>query len=187
MTYPWFDFAIALAIGLLIGLERERSKGEGPARRSAGLRTFALVALLGAIATHVGGMTLLGVTEGGVAVLAAASYFRDRETDPGLTTEVGLLATPLLGGLAMSDTVLASGLGAAVAVIFAAKTMLHTFVKGVLTEAEVNDGLVFAVATFVIWPQLPDRYLGPYQAINPHNIWLLVVLVLVSMAVKIRA
>src|ERR1019366_5273378 len=178
MTYPWFDFAIALAIGLLIGLERERSKGEGPARRSAGLRTFALVALLGAIATHVGGMTLLGVTEGGVAVLAAASYFRDRETDPGLTTEVGLLATPLLGGLAMSDTVLASGLGAAVAVIFAAKTMLHTFVKGVLTEAEVNDGLVFAVATFVIWPQLPDRYLGPYQAINPHNIWLLVVLVL---------
>jgi uncharacterized membrane protein (DUF4010 family) len=178
MTYPWFDFAIALAIGLLIGLERERSKGEGPARRSAGLRTFALVALLGAIATHVGGMTLLGVTEGGVVVLAAASYFRDRETDPGLTTEVGLLATPLLGGLAMSDTVLASGLGAAVAVIFAAKTMLHTFVKGVLTEAEVNDGLVFAVATFVIWPQLPDRYLGPYQAINPHNIWLLVVLVL---------
>jgi uncharacterized membrane protein (DUF4010 family) len=178
MSYPWFEFAVALATGLLIGLERERSKGEGPARRSAGLRTFALAALLGALAMHLGGIPLLGVAEAVVGVLTAISYFRDQDTDPGLTTEVGLLVTPLLGGLALSNTVLAAGLGVAVAVIFAAKATLHGFVRGALTAAEVNDGLVFAVATFVIWPQLPDRYLGPYQAINPHNIWLLVVFVL---------
>jgi uncharacterized membrane protein (DUF4010 family) len=178
MTYPWFEFSVAVAIGLLIGLERERSKGEGPARRSVGLRTFALAALLGALAMHLGGVTLLGVSEGAVAALTATSYFRDRDTDRGLTTEVGLLVTPLLGGLALSDMVLAAGLGVAVAVIFAAKATLHGFVRGALTATEVNDGLVFAVATFVIWPQLPERYLGPYQAINPHNIWLLVVLVL---------
>ncbi|QGM97288.1 MgtC/SapB family protein [Methylocystis parvus] len=178
MTYPWSEFSVALAVGLMIGLERERSKGEGLARRQAGVRTFALAAIIGAIAMHVGGENLLGVTEGAVAALAAVSYFRDRDTDPGLTTEVGLLATRLLGGLTMSDAPLASGLGAMVAVIFAAKNSVHGFIKATLTEAEVNDGLVFAIATFVVWPQLPNRYLGPYQAINPHNIWLLVILVL---------
>ena len=111
-------------------------------------------------------------------VLTALSYVQSHDPDPGLTTEVGLMATPLIGGLAMSDRLVASGLGVAVAVVFAAKTPLHGFVRRVLTDIEVNDGLVFAVATLVIWPQLPDRYLGPLQALNPHNIWLLVILVL---------
>ena len=176
--YPWFNFAVALALGLLIGLERERSKGDGPDRRPAGIRTFALAALLGALAAHLGGVSLLAIATGAVMVLTALSYLRSRETDPGLTTEVGLMTAPLLGGLAMSDTVLASGLGATVAVVFAAKAPLHRFVKGVLSESEVMDGLVFAVATLVIWPQLPDRFLGPLNALNPHSIWLLVILVL---------
>jgi uncharacterized membrane protein (DUF4010 family) len=47
-----------------------------------------------------------------------------------------------------------------------------------LTSAEITDGLIFAVATLVIWPQLPDRYLGPFEALNPHSIWLLVILVM---------
>jgi uncharacterized membrane protein (DUF4010 family) len=98
--------------------------------------------------------------------------------DPGLTTEVGLMAAPLLGGLAMSDPLLASGLGAMIAVVFAAKAPLHGFVKRVLTDAEVKDGLIFAIATLVVWPLLPDRYLGPLEALNPHSIWLLVVLML---------
>jgi uncharacterized membrane protein (DUF4010 family) len=176
MTSPWFNFAVALALGMLIGLERERSKGEGPGRRPAGIRTFALAALLGAIAAHLGGVALLAIATGGVIALTALSYSRD--PDPGLTTEVGLMAAPLLGGLAMSDTLLASALGVAVAVVFASKRPLHRFVRGVLTDSEVNDGLVFAVVSIVIWPQLPDRYIGPFQALNPHSIWLLVVLVL---------
>ena len=175
---PWLNFAVALGVGLLIGLERERSKGEGLARRPAGIRTFALVALLGAIATHVGGAPLLAVGAIGVAVLAALSYVLSHDEDPGLTTEIGLIATPLLGGLAMSDTALAAGLGAVVAIIFAAKAPLHRFVMRTLTAAEVTDGLVFAVATLVIWPQLPDRYLGPFEALNPYKIWFLIVLVL---------
>jgi uncharacterized membrane protein (DUF4010 family) len=176
MASPWFNFVIALALGMLIGLERERSKGEGLGRRPAGIRTFGLVALFGAIAAHIGGVALLALATGGVIALTALSYSRD--PDPGLTTEVGLMAAPLLGGLAMSDTLLASALGVAVAVVFASKMPLHRFVKGVLTDAEVNDGLVFAVVSVVIWPQLPDRYIGPFQALNPHSIWLLVVLVL---------
>jgi uncharacterized membrane protein (DUF4010 family) len=178
MASPWFNFAVALALGLLIGLERERSKGEGPSRRAAGVRTFALVALFGAIATHLGGVVLLAIATVAVAGLTAMAYLRTRDEDPGLTTEIGLTAAPLLGGLAMSDILLASGLGVVIAVLLAAKVPLHNFVKAVLTDAEVNDGLVFGLTTLVVWPQLPDRYMGPLQALNPHMLWLLVILVL---------
>ncbi len=178
ITVPWVKFAVALGIGLMIGLERERKKGEGPTRKPAGIRTFGLAALLGAITTYLGGISLLAVTMIGVIVLTALAYIRSHDEDPGLTTEIGLLTTPLLGGLAMSDTLLASALGTVVAVVFAAKAPLHGFAKRVLTSGEVNDGLIFAAATLVIWPQLPDRYLGPWQALNPHSIWLLVILVL---------
>ncbi len=178
MTSPWFNFAVALGIGLLIGLERERSKGEGPARRPAGIRTFALATLLGAIASHLGGIPLLAIATIGVAVLAALVEFRDRSSDPGMTTAVGLIAAPLLGGLSMTDSLLAAGLGAAIAVVFAAKAPLHAFIKRALTDADITDGLVLAIATLVIWPLLPDRYLGPFQALNPHGLWLLVILVM---------
>lgn len=111
MTYPWFNLAVALTLGLLIGLERERSKGEGPARRPVGIRTFALAALVGAIAVQLGGILLLAIATAGVAVLTALSYVRGHDPDPGLTTEIGLMSAPLIGGLAMSDTLLVSALG----------------------------------------------------------------------------
>ena len=135
---PWLNLAIATGVGLMIGLERERSKGVGATRRPAGIRTFTLAALLGAIAAHLGGVPLLAVATAGVVALAALAYALGHDDDPGLTTEIGLVATPLLGGLAMSDTGLAAGLGAAVAVIFAAKVPLHGFATRVLTGAEVR-------------------------------------------------
>lgn len=183
MSSDWSRFCVALGIGLLIGLERERSKGEGPHRRPAGIRTFALASLLGAVAFHLGGAVLLAVATAGVAALTAISHRRSQELDPGLTTEIGLVVVPLLGALAMHDALLAAGLAVAVAVIFAAKVPLHGLVKGALTDAEVRDGLVFAIATLVVWPQLPDRAMGPYAAINPHRIGLVVVLVLTLGAV----
>ncbi len=175
---PWVGLGAALGIGLLMGLERERSKGSGSGRRPAGIRTFTLTSLLGAVAAHLGGIPLLAVATTGVIVLTALSYVRGHDDDPGLTTEVGLIATPLIGGLAMSDTGLAAGLGVAVSVIFAAKAPLHGFATPILTGTEVTDGLIFAAATLIIWPQLPDRYLGPFQALNPYNIWFLVILVM---------
>lgn len=175
---PWLEFGTALGIGLLIGLERERSKGVGSGRRPAGIRTFTLASLLGAMAMQIGGVPLLAVVTAGVGVLAAISSVRGDREDPGLTTEIGLIATPLIGGLAISDSSLAGGLGAAVAVIFAAKAPLHGFATRILTSGELADGLVFAVATLIIWPQLPDRYFGPFQAVNPHSTWSLVILVM---------
>ena len=178
METPWLNVATALALGLLLGLERERAKGEGAARGAAGIRTFALATLLGALAVHVAGQGGLMVVLGGVAALASLAYLKSRSDDPGLTTEVALVSAPLLGALAMSDLVLASAVGVMVAFILAMKTAVHHFVKRVLTDAETHDLLVFAIATIVIWPQLPDRAIGPYQALNPHSIWLFVLLVL---------
>ncbi|GGF43375.1 hypothetical protein GCM10011611_57280 [Aliidongia dinghuensis] len=178
MASPWLNFAAALALGLLIGLERERSKGEGPTRNPAGIRTFALAALVGAVATHLGGVWFLAIVTGAVTLLATVSYIHTRDGDPGITTEIALLGTPLLGALAMSELATAAALGVVFAVVLAAKEPVHRFVTGVLTNAEVTDGLVLAIASLVIWPQLPDRYMGPWQALNPHSIWLLVILVL---------
>jgi uncharacterized membrane protein (DUF4010 family) len=174
----WLDFAVALAVGLLIGLERERSKGEGPARRSAGIRTFALTTLAGAVAFHVGEAMLLAVLVGSIALLSAVSYGRTDIEDPGLTTDVGLILAPLLGGLSMSDPILAGSVGVAVAVIFAGKRPVHSFVTKSLTNSEFRDGLVLAIATLVVWPQLPDQYIGPFKSLNPHILWFVMVLVL---------
>ena len=91
----------ALAIGLLIGAERERRKGEGPFRAAAGIRTFAIVSLIGAVTVIVGNEWLLAIALIAVAGLATAAYLRSLQEDPGLTTETTLILTVLLGGLAV--------------------------------------------------------------------------------------
>ena len=172
------NLAVALGIGLLIGGERERRKGEGPSRSPAGIRTFAVTSLAGAISFTVGGELVLAVTTAGVIALTALAYRRAHEDDPGLTTEIALILTALLGGTAMRQPALAAGVAVVVAVLLAARTPLHHFVRSVLTENEVQDALIFAGATLVVLPLLPDRPLGPYGALNPHTIWIVVILVM---------
>ena len=168
---------VAFGIGLLIGVERERSKGDGPARGPAGVRTFLLVALAGAIAQNIGGVGL-AVGGGFVALAALAAYRRSRRADPGLTTEVAMLVTFLLGALAMRATALAAALGVVVALVLAAKSRMHRFVRDTLTERELHDALLLAAAAAVVLPLLPDRAIDPWHALNPHKLWLLVVLVM---------
>lgn len=173
------NLAVALGVGLLIGAERERRKQERPTAAAAGIRTFSVAALAGAVSLIAGGVTLLAVATAGVAVLAALSYWRTRgDDDPGLTTEVALVLAVLLGALAVREPGLAAGVGVVVAILLAARTPLHHFVGQVLTEDEVRDALVLAGATLVVLPLLPDRGMGPYGALNPRSVWIIVVLVL---------
>jgi uncharacterized membrane protein (DUF4010 family) len=95
-----------------------------------------------------------------------------------LTTEIALLLVPLLGALAQSDMKLAGAIAVVMTILLAAKPALHRFVRGTLTEVEIADGLMLACATLVVWPLLPDRALGPFNAINPHKLWLVVILIL---------
>ena len=172
------NLAAALGIGLLIGAERERRKGGVPARAPAGIRTFTVASLAGAASILVGGAVVLAVTVTGVAALTAIAYLRSRSDDPGLTTEIALILTTLLGGLAMQQPALAAGMAVGLAALLAARTPLHHFVRSVLTENEVNDALIFAGATLVVLPLLPNQALGPYDALNPRSIWIVVILVM---------
>lgn len=168
---------VAAGIGLLVGIERERSKGEGSTSVAAGVRTFLLLALAGAVAQLLGP---LAVAVGGafVALAALSSYRYSQARDPGLTTEVAMLLVYLVGVLALQRTVLAAALGVVVAVVLASKSRLHRFTRQVLTTQELHDMLLLAAAAAIVLPLLPDRTIDPWQAFNPHRLWLLVVIVM---------
>jgi hypothetical protein len=172
------SLAVALGIGLLIGVERERHKGEGPSRSSAGIRTFTIASLTGATSLIVGGEMLLATVTAGVAALVAVAYWLGHGSDPGLTSEIALVLTVILGGLSMQQPALAGGLAVTIAVLLAARSPLHRFVRSVLTDDELHDALIFAGATLIVLPLVPDRPIGPYSSLNPHTIWILMILIM---------
>ncbi|WP_028838529.1 MgtC/SapB family protein [Thermomonas fusca] len=168
--------AVALGLGLLVGVERERRRADD-GHDVAGVRTFALIALAGAIAERIGG---IGIALGGafVVLAALAGYRASRGRDPGLTTETAMLLVFLLGVLAMRELVLAAGLGVAVTLLLAMKTRAHHFVHQVLTDQELHDALLLAAAATVVLPLLPDRAIDPWAVLNPRKLWLLAVIVM---------
>jgi uncharacterized membrane protein (DUF4010 family) len=181
MEFPdalWLRLAVALGVGLLIGAERERRSGEGALRAPAGIRTFTLASLLGALGFELGGAVVLAVVALAVSGFAAIGYRKTPSDDPGLTSEAALLLTVMLGALAMREPALASGMGVAVAILLAARSRIHYFVRRVLTEVELHDALILAAAALVVLPLTPDRYVGPLDAINPRTLWTIVVLML---------
>ena len=167
---------ISLGIGLLIGVERERRKGEGPDRAPAGIRTFALASLAGGLSLAFGGEAVLVATALVIGALVAVGYSRSRGRDPGLTTEVALVTTVLLGALAVREPGLASGLAVGVVALLASRSRLHRFVRRVLTEQELHDAIIFAAAALVILPLTPDRAIGPLGVLNPRTLWRLAVI-----------
>lgn len=169
--------SVGLAVGLLIGLERERSKGEGPTRAAAGIRTFSILGLTGAIAGMIGpaGIYISGIF---ISLAMVASYVRSHRDDPGLTTEIAMLLTFLLGVLALSSPGIAGSFGVAVAVLLASKNKLHAICRQWLSEAELQDLLTLLAAAFVVLPLLPDYAIDPWDAINPRRLWVLVITIM---------
>ncbi len=163
----------ALGLGLLIGAVRQRQHPD----TLAGLRTHALTALLGAVAYTLG-MPVFLLLLALVAGLVLISYWRESTHDIGLTGEVALVLTLLLGALACKQAVVAVGLAVLAAGLLYAKASLHRFAQQVLSEREVHDGLLLLAAALVILPLVPDRALGPFGSFNPATVWKLVVLVM---------
>jgi uncharacterized membrane protein (DUF4010 family) len=180
---PPFDMTLvsqllaALGGGLLVGIERERSKGSGPGRKPAGVRTFALAALIGAISAMIGtGVLILSALA--IAALVLAGYLRSNGEDRGLTSEMALYLVFLLGALSAEQPQVAAALYVVVAIVLAFKQALHHFTRQVLTEAELGDLLLLAASVLIILPLLPDRTVDPFDVLNPRKLWLLVVLVM---------
>ena len=170
----------ALLIGLVIGLDRERAEKRQAQPQFAGVRTFPLIALAGALPMLLPALSpwLAIAAFLAVAAVCIVSYLRSSAAgDMGATTEVAALATFVLGSLAGAGQLLVAGAaGIAVAVLLAAKPRLERFSRA-LTPQELSSALVLAVITVIVLPLLPDRGYGPWGALNPRDIWLVVVLV----------
>ena len=180
--------AIALAIGLLIGVERGWKEREDPeGERTAGVRTFALAGLLGGIWGAIAwGLGNVGVVAMGIAFAAFAAifaYYRLREMQHqgsfGVTTVVAAMLAFALGAYAvLGDMVLAAAAGVAATLLLALKAMLHDWLRR-LTWSELRSGLVLLAMTVILLPVLPNRAFGPFGALNPYEIWLMTVLIAV--------
>jgi uncharacterized membrane protein (DUF4010 family) len=182
-TTVW-NFATALLIGALLGIERERHKSEHDEQTIGGLRTFILFTLIGAL----GGWLTRELDSPWIlaaSVLAAlapviAGYVISARTDPdalGLTTELAAVAACLLGAMTtLGYRDLAVGLGVTVAAVLAYKQPLHGLVQR-LDREDVYAGLRLLIATFIVLPLLPDRPIDPWGALNPRSLWMLVLLI----------
>jgi uncharacterized membrane protein (DUF4010 family) len=174
---------LALAIGFLVGVERgwkQRKEAEG--ERVAGLRTFALIGLLGGV----GGLSIAIAGPIPFAALLLAFGFAfamfelreaEEEGDNSVTSTVaGLLVFGLGAYAAIGNMVVASAAGVTVAAILAFKQSLHAWLQ-TLTWKEIRSALLILAATFIALPLLPDRTIDPWNAVNPRSLWMLTILV----------
>ncbi|WP_158272864.1 MgtC/SapB family protein [Limnohabitans sp. T6-5] len=171
-----FKLSVALGIGLLVGAERERRKGDGPHRRAAGIRTFAISALCGFVAQSIDSTYLLSAMLLVLGGLTLVSYQHSSSHDPGLTSESAILLTCMLGALSVPSPGLAAILGIVLTALLASRERMHQFVRQVITEQELEDVIVFLAAAMILLPLAPNRFMGPFQAINWHELAQFVVL-----------
>lgn len=171
-------FSTSLFLGLLMGLERERS----PAAK-AGLRTFALVTMLGTLsallAEEVGSPWILAAALIAVSAMIIGAYrdVQGQGSDPGTTTQAALMLAFGLGAMVWYGYgVLAVMLAIVSTILLHFKPELQSMSKS-LTRRDIQSILQFAVLSFIILPVLPNMEFGPYGALNPHQIWLMVVLI----------
>jgi len=168
---------ISLGIGLLIGAERERRK-DSARRRAAGIRTFTVVALMGSVGMALGGGELLLLAVLLVGLGAIVAYQKTPNKEPGLTTEFALVLTCMLGGLAMREGMVAASVGVVLALLLAARSRIHNFVSQILTQQDLDDTLLLAAMALIALPLAPDRFMGPWDAINPRELTQLIVMVM---------
>ncbi|MBI5460059.1 MgtC/SapB family protein [Methanobacterium sp.] len=172
-------FLIALAIGALIGIERER-KQEGA--EFAGIRTFILIAIMGTISAYISQFFpyFWIVAFAGLVVLVVLSYLvtTRKNGDVGITTEVAAFLTFALGLVCFTDEgmLVAPIFAIIITTLLAVKPHLHQFAHRI-SEKELINTLKFLIIAFVILPLLPDEVMGPLAVFNPFQIWLMVVFI----------
>ena len=182
----FYYMGVALAIGLLIGVERgwkEREAAEG--ERVAGVRTYGLISLLGGgsalLAESIGGLSL-GLVFVGVAGTLTTAYvvnLRRGDDDVGITSLIASLLAFVLGALAvMGQVTIAAASAVVITLLLGYKPLLHHWVNALRVE-ELYAGLKLLLISVVLLPVLPNQGYGPWQALNPYTIWWMVVLIAV--------
>jgi uncharacterized membrane protein (DUF4010 family) len=176
MIFPPFEvaikIAIALGIGLLVGLEREWSQ------KDVGVRTFSITALLGCLSVLIS-IQLAAICLAGVVVLVACLNVRSLLVDRSLemTTSVALIVTFILGGLAGQGHLFTPTTAAILmTMLLAWKTELQRF-AGDLKLTEIRGAVLLGLIGFVIYPLLPNRFIDSWHLLNPRQSWLIVIIV----------
>jgi uncharacterized membrane protein (DUF4010 family) len=185
MPDAWIGLLVALGCGLLVGIERERRKGRGPQRGAAGMRSFTLVTLAGALAQSLAPGALVAVGALAVAALAAIAYWRSTAKtpgDPGLTTEIALVVAYLVGVQCAVQPVIGAAAGAVLAALLAARDKMHRFATEWLTELELRDALVLAGVALVLVPLAPATPLPWLGGLELRTAAWLVLLILAMQA-----
>ncbi|QKK08705.1 MAG: MgtC/SapB family protein [Planctomycetota bacterium] len=174
------SLGIAVGLGLLVGLQRERV---GASAYIGGVRTFALVTVLGAttgMLVPVAGPWLLVAAFLGVAatgLLSNVLWMRRGDPEPGMTSEIAMMVMFVVGALvALGLREVGVALGVGTAILLQLKGPLHGLASK-LGDADVRAVLQFALITFIVLPILPDTTYGPFDVLNPYRVWLMVVLV----------
>ncbi|WP_276499199.1 MgtC/SapB family protein [Pontibacter litorisediminis] len=169
---------ISLGLGLLVGLQRQHDQSQ-----LAGIRTFPLITLFGTIsgllAQDFGGWILAMGVVSLASMMAVANFMRSRtpDFDVGLTTEAAALLMYVVGAyLVLGQTTVAVAVGATAAVLLHLKETLHRIVAKI-GQDDLRAIMQFVVISLVVLPVLPNETYGPYDVLNPHNIWLMVVLI----------
>ena len=170
-----FELLTALGIGLLIGTVRERL--HKPGAMKAGVRTHAIVALLGAITFSIG-LPIFVMALLITGIMIAIGYYQSAQQDPGMTGEFALLLTLVLSGLSMQDPSLSAAIGVVVACLLFVKKPLRRFSQEILTEQELEDALMLCASALVVLPLLPTTAIDPWNALNPYAMWKIVVLIM---------
>lgn len=172
------QLAIALGLGLLVGLQRERTNA-----RLAGIRTFPLITLCGTLSALLAltfGVWIVAVAFAGLIALVVVGNLppnRPTAPDPGLTSEAAMLVMFLVGAfLAVQQTAMAIAVGGTVALLLHWKPEMHRLASRI-GERDFKAIMQFVLIALVILPVLPNRFFGPYQVLNPFKIWLMVVLI----------
>jgi uncharacterized membrane protein (DUF4010 family) len=171
------QLGVALALGLLVGTQRERTD-----RSVAGVRTFPLITMFGTVCARLsveyGGWIVAAGLVALAALIVAANIAKLKagEIDPGATTEVAIVLLYAVGALTVLDLNAAVIVGALVALLLHHKAGMHRIV-GAIGERDIRAIMQFVLISMVILPVLPDRTFGPYDVLNPFKIWLMVVLI----------
>jgi len=176
LTVLFQRFGIAIALGLIIGVEREKEKSEA----FAGIRTFPLICLMGCTAAMINQLYspwAFSVSFLALAAIILTAHVFATVTRSGITTEIAALLCFLFGGLVWWDmAILAAALAVMTVLLLATKKPLEGLSRKI-AQQDIAAALQFGVITLIILPLLPDKTYGPFDVINPHTIWLMVVLI----------
>ncbi|MEX0848275.1 MAG: DUF4010 domain-containing protein [Ilumatobacteraceae bacterium] len=168
-------FVVAGAIGFVLGFERERHAWrEGETATALGARTFTVIAVAGSSAAVIG-PTAVALGLGVVGLLVVAAYWRTSDVHRGMTTEATAVLAFLLGAVTREDMAAAAGVAVAVALLLEQKERIRHLLRDVVTDVEVDDALRFVAMAVVVLPLLPNHAIDRWGVIDPHRVWLLVV------------